>query len=1040
MNNSYTNNTNVTVATIEEIVWKKDGAIGSDESCIYGSRFTALDVDYWKESGHGGQQTLSINGFARAGFSSFTGLNSVQMAYYYSSVSDEVIFRAGRTFTSVQHRASLADDEVAAIGYVARPTIANGPPASAPVNGVASYTDPLPVPTDAQQATTIDANWIEFTTDVNYLDDDGSSLANSSMLYVMVTGTKACPALEGGVPTLTDDAYSFRQTGQEEAPLLEFKVAGYIPGAANVGAVTTTNLTAPTTIAAGVSTTLSAAVTGVSPTGIVTFKDGSTTLGTGTLTGSGATATATLNIAFNTIGSHIITAEYSGDATDAPSASAGQTVEVTIAPTTTTLTVASTAVAGANVMLTANISNAAAPTGTVTFKEGAAILGTATVVSGVATFTTQFLTVGTHTNLTADYAGDSNNTASTSAAKTINITIATSTTVLTTSLSTAAVSQPVILTATIFGAAPTGTVTFKDGATTLGTETLVSGTVSYTATFSTVASHSITAVYSGDTNNTASTSPAKVISVVAKLPTTTVLTTDIPQAVLGQTVILTAAVTGFTPTGTVTFKDGTTTKGTGTLSGSGNTTTATLSTSFTTVASHSLTAVYAGDTNDATSTSAAVILPVKNATTTVLSLSPNPVIANQSVTATATVTGATPTGVVGFYDNFIIVDDPFTVNGPNFLGSATITSGVATTTIQLPATGTRKIVAFYYGSTTHVSSSATPVDEIVNPGSLSTITLNVMPTPVFVNQSINLIATVNGNNPTGTVTFKDGTTVIGSIAMVNGVATLNTSLTTASTHSITASYGGDLANAGVTSPATALVVSAKTTTTTVLTVTPTPATIGQTVTFTATVTGSTPTGTVDFKQVSTGSIIGTAAVMNGIATLTKSFTTAGALSYTATYSGDTNNNTSVSAAKSLTITAGSTTTTLNISPNPVATGQSVTLTATVMGTSPTGTVTFKEGATILGTGTLSGGIATFNTSYPAVGDHVITAVYGGSTGNTTSTSAIVNLTVDLAGPLGNQQNTYDALGRLISVQYGNGTIVNYSYDATGNRTEYTVTP
>lgn len=1043
MNNAYTNNTNITVATIEERVWKKDAATGVDESCIYGSRITVLNEDYWIAPGNPASRNLNINGFARSGFSNFTALNSIQVAYYYSSISDEVLFRAGRSFTSVQHRASLADNEVAATGYVARPTITNGPPFSSPINGVSAFTFPLIVPTAAQQATTIDANWIEFTTDVTFLDDDGTSFKDSSMLYVMVTGTKACPALEGGVPALTSDAYSFRQTGQEDAPLIEFRAAGYIPAAANVGAVTTTSLTVPTTIAAGINnTTLSAAVTGVSPTGIVTFKDGSIILGTGTLVGSGTTTTATLNVVFNTIGSHTITATYEGDATDAPSTSAEQTVAVTIANPTTTLSVPATAVAGTNVTLMATLTNAALPTGNVTFKENGVVIGVSAVSSGVATYTTQFISVGMHANLTAEYEGDSNNTSSVSSAKSVNVTIATSTATVTTSLSTAAVSQPVVLTATVTGAAPTGTVTFKDGTTTLGTEALVLGVANYNAAFSTTGSHSITAIYSGDLNNTGSTSPAKVVSVVTKAPTTTVLTTDVPEAVLGQPMTLTASVTGFTPTGTVTFKDGSTTKGTGTLSGSGDTATATLDTTFTTVGSHSLTAVYGGDTNDATSTSAAVVLPVKNETTTVLSLSQNPAIVNQSITATATVTastGAVPTGIVEFQDVYTTSFFGPPQNGPNILASATLVSGVATATIQLPNAGSRKIRAYYYGTTTHALSIASLTVNVM-PGSLSTITLNVLSSAVRVNESVSLVATVNGNNPTGTIVFKDGTTTIGSVAMVNGVATLNTSFTTAGTHNITASYAGDAANVGATSIATSLVVTAKTTTTTVLTVAPTPAAIGQTVTFTATVTGTTPTGNVDFKQVSTGTIIGTASVINGIATLTKSFTTSGALSYTATYSGDTNNTTSVSAAKSLTVTAGTTTTILSISPNPAATSQSVTLTATVIGTSPTGTVTFKEGATILGTSTLSAGIATFNASYLTVGTRSITAVYGGSTGNATSTSSAINLVIDLAGPIGSQQNTYDSLGRLISIQYGNGTIVNYTYDVTGNRTEYTVTP
>ena len=63
-----------------------------------------------------------------------------------------------------------------------------------------------------------------------------------------------------------------------------------------------------------------------------------------------------------------------------------------------------------------------------------------------------------------------------------------------------------------------------------------------------------------------------------------------------------------TPTGTVTFKDGTTILGTGTLSTAGGVTTATFTTAQLCRRTHSITAVYAGDTDDLTSTSAALII------------------------------------------------------------------------------------------------------------------------------------------------------------------------------------------------------------------------------------------------------------------------------------------------------------------------------------------------------------------------------------------------------------------------------------------------
>src|SRR3979409_1120111 len=74
-------------------------------------------------------------------------------------------------------------------------------------------------------------------------------------------------------------------------------------------------------------------------------------------------------------------------------------------------------------------------------------------------------------------------------------------------------------------------------------------------------------------------------------------------------------------------------------------------------------------------------------------------------------------------------------------------------------------------------------------------------------------------------------------------------------------------------------------------------------------------------------------------------------------------------------------TTLISSRNPSALGQAVTFTATVKPASgtvtPTGTVTFNDGATVLGSGPLSGGTATFTTSGLGAGVHSITAVYGG---------------------------------------------------------------
>jgi len=95
-----------------------------------------------------------------------------------------------------------------------------------------------------------------------------------------------------------------------------------------------------------------------------------------------------------------------------------------------------------------------------------------------------------------------------------------------------------------------------------------------------------------------------------------------------------------------------------------------------------------------------------------------------------------------------------------------------------------------------------------------------------------------------------------------------------------------------------------------------------------------------------------------------------------------------------------TSTSLASSLNPSTFGQSVTFTATVKpsatGTA-TGTITFKDGTTMLGTSAISSGIAKFTTSTLAVGTHSITAVYGGDATFLGSTSAVLSQVVNSSG-------------------------------------------
>src|SRR5262249_35608888 len=145
--------------------------------------------------------------------------------------------------------------------------------------------------------------------------------------------------------------------------------------------------------------------------------------------------------------------------------------------------------------------------------------------------------------------------------------LATNTTLIS-SQNPSAFGQAVGLTATVAGSSPTGTVTFKDGATTLATVALNgSGQATFTTSTLSVGSHPITATYNVSVHNAPRTSP-QVNQVVGPVATTTALISSQNPSTFGQAVTFTATVAGVAPTGTVTFKDGATTLATIALNGS----------------------------------------------------------------------------------------------------------------------------------------------------------------------------------------------------------------------------------------------------------------------------------------------------------------------------------------------------------------------------------------------------------------------------------------------------------------------------------------
>jgi subtilase family serine protease len=123
--------------------------------------------------------------------------------------------------------------------------------------------------------------------------------------------------------------------------------------------------------------------------------------------------------------------------------------------------------------------------------------------------------------------------------------------------------------------------------------------------------------------------------------TTTTVTSSQNPANQGATVTFTATVTttgSNTPTGTVTFYNGNTQLGTGTLSGSGNSATTTLATSTLPVGTDSITAGYGGDSNNAASTSTALSQVINPVFTLTGLTTPAAVLSGESTTSTFTVT------------------------------------------------------------------------------------------------------------------------------------------------------------------------------------------------------------------------------------------------------------------------------------------------------------------------------------------------------------------------------------------------------------------
>ena len=249
------------------------------------------------------------------------------------------------------------------------------------------------------------------------------------------------------------------------------------------------------------------------------------------------------------------------------------------------------------------------------------------------------------------------------------------------------------------------------------------------------------------------------------------------------------------------------------------------------------------------------------------------------------------------------------------------------------------------------------VVDIVEP---STVTGVHTPEPSSFGTASSVTVTVTGGGPTptGSVTVKEGATLIGNGTLgADGKATVPLPADLAvGAHTLDLSYSGDDNYAAGTGQATATVAKATGATVTG-THNPEPSTFGTGSTMTVHVTSpaGTPTGSVVVKE--GGTTLGAGPLVSGSATVTLPASLAvGVHSLTLSYGGDSSFEASTGAATATVVKAPvkSTTTTATADPKKIQRGQSfdVTATVTASGATPTGTVQVLRGTKLLGSGTL----------------------------------------------------------------------------------------
>ena len=357
-------------------------------------------------------------------------------------------------------------------------------------------------------------------------------------------------------------------------------------------------------------------------------------------------------------------------------------------------------------------------------------------------------------------------------------------------------------------------------------------------------------------------------------------------------------------------------------------------------------------------------------------------LVGQPVAFSATVTGvgASPTGSVTFN------------TGTTFLCTATLSGGTGSCNAANAPDAADTVTATYLGDAANAASSASTSLKVSMFATSTAVSTDILSS--VSGQAVAYSTTVSspGGTPTGIVTISTGTITLCVVLLSSGSGSCQARVAPVGTDLITATYSWNPTFSSAVGTSSLTV--ARAATSTALTSTENPTTVGQIVTYTATV-GATlpgsgrPTGTMAFTD--NGATIGTCStviVTAGTATCTTTYPIAGPVGpIVATYSGDAHFTGSASPGLSEQVRA-TPVVAASVSSRAVGRGASVTYSASVSGPAgvPVGSVTFSIGSITLCAAALSDGSASCTTTSAPVGaDQMIIAAYGGSPTYSTAT-------------------------------------------------------